>query len=99
MQQISPRDILVEDEERPAIARHKAIMAYHDQLEKSLRSMQPKQTEIVKEKETALPTQDDVLVVELMSAFKDKETKKRKPTGSKYKDYSPAVADPKGAYA
>jgi hypothetical protein len=43
MQQISPRDILVEDEERPATARHKAIMAYHDQLEKSLRSMQPKQ--------------------------------------------------------
>ena len=43
MQQISPRDILKEDEERPAIARHKAIMAYHNQLEKSFRSMQPKQ--------------------------------------------------------
>lgn len=43
MQQISPRDILVEDEEQPAIARHKAIMAYHDQLEKSFMSMQPKQ--------------------------------------------------------
>ena len=43
MQQISPRDTLVEDEEKPASARHKAIMAYHDQLEKSLRSLQPKQ--------------------------------------------------------
>ena len=43
IQQISPRDILKEDEERPAIARYKALMAYHNQLEKSFRSMQPKQ--------------------------------------------------------
>ena len=99
MQQISPRDILQEDEEQPAIARHKAIMAYHDQLEKSFMSMQPKQAEIVKEKEAGLPTQDDVLVVELMSALKDREAKKRKPTGSKYKDYSGPVADPEGVYA
>ena len=99
MQQISPRDILQEDEEQPATARHKAIMAYHDQLEKSFMSMQPKQAEIVKEKEAALPTQDDVLVVELMSALKDREAKRRKPTGSKFKDYSSPVADPEGVYA
>ena len=61
-------------------------------------SMQPKQAEIVKEKEAALPTQDDVLVVELMSALKDREAKRRKPTGSKYKDYSSPIADPEGVY-
>ena len=99
MQQISPRHILVEDEEKPATTRHKAIMSYHDQLEKSFMSMQPKQAEIVKEKEAALPTQDDVLVVELMSALKDTEAKKLKPTGSKYNDYSSPVAGPEGAYA
>ena len=43
MQQISPRDILQEDEEQSAIARHRAIMAYHDQLEKSFMSVQSKQ--------------------------------------------------------
>jgi flagellum-specific peptidoglycan hydrolase FlgJ len=54
---------------------------------------------MVKEKEAVLPTQDDVLVVELMSALKDRESKKLKPTGSKYKDYSSPVADPEGVYA
>jgi hypothetical protein len=46
---------LLEDEEKPSIARHNAIMAYHDQLEKSLRSMQPKQAEMVKEKKQHYP--------------------------------------------
>jgi flagellum-specific peptidoglycan hydrolase FlgJ len=62
-------------------------------------SIKPKQAEMVKENEAALPTQDDVLVVELMSALKDRESKKLKPTGSKYKDYSSPVADPEGVYA
>ena len=70
MQQISPRDILVEDEEEPAKIRHNTIMAYYDELENNIHSIQPKQKIRFKEEEEPLPTQDDALVIKLISALK-----------------------------
>ncbi|MDA8689058.1 glucosaminidase domain-containing protein [Paracoccaceae bacterium] len=74
MQQISPRDILVEDEEEPTKIRHNTIMAYYDELENNIKSIQPKQKKRLKEEEGPLPTQDDALVIELISALKSKQT-------------------------
>ena len=74
MQQISPRDILVEDEEEPAKIRHNTIMAYYDELENNIHSIQPKQKIRLKEQVEPLPTQDDALVIELISALKSKQT-------------------------
>ena len=74
MQQISPRDILVEDEEEPTKIRHNTIMAYYDELENNIKSIQPKQKIRLKEEEGPLPTQDDALVIELISALKSKQT-------------------------
>ena len=74
MQQISPRDILVEDEEEPTKIRHNTIMAYYDELENNIKSIQPKQKIRFKEEDGPLPTQDDALVIELISALKSKQT-------------------------
>ena len=74
MQQISPRDILVEDEEEPTKIRHNTIMAYYDELENNIHSIQPKQKIRFKEEEGPLHTQDDALVIELISALKSKQT-------------------------
>ena len=98
MQQISPRDILVEDEGEPTNIRHNTIMAYYDELENNIHSIQPKQKIRFKEEEEPLPTQDDALVIELISALKSKQTT-ASVKGSKNNVAPTSEVDTEGVYA
>ena len=98
MQQISPRDILVEDEGEPTNIRHNTIMAYYDELENNIHSIQPKQKMRFKEEEEPLPTQDDALVIELISALKSKQTT-ASVKGSKNNVAPTSEVDTEGVYA
>ena len=98
MQQISPRDILVEDEGEPTNIRHNTIMAYYDELENNIHSIQPKQKIRFKEEEEPLPTQDDALVIELISALKSKQTT-ASVKGSKNNAAPTSEVDTEGVYA